>query len=377
MRRTRQVPVRLGVLMAAVVLVVAACSGDDDGADAGGAAEGGSSSAAADGAQGGGDGEAAAAQDAAAVPSGGCDGAATDQADLAEQTMRLDGAERRWLLSAPAWDTGDEPLPLVIDFHGLAEGADIHAQMTQLGPLGVDEGFVMVAPNATGSPVLWDVDPVVANNADLGFVEALLDRVEAERCIDTSRVYAAGLSNGAMMASTVACALSDRIAAFAAVSGIALPEGCDPSHPMPVLAFHGTADPILYFNGGLGSLITGGFGGGGGGGGSGAATTTTAALPPADLEGDGYPDTVRRWAELEGCDDTFEDEDVSDSVIRRTYDCPDNAPVEFVIVEGGGHSWPSSEFSKSIEQIVGPTTFDIDASKEIWTFFQRFHLPSG
>jgi polyhydroxybutyrate depolymerase len=62
-------------------------------------------------------------------------------------------------------------------------------------------------------------------------------------------------------------------------------------------------------------------------------------------------------------------------VIRRTYDCPDEAAVEFLIVEGGGHSWPSSEFSRSIERIVGPTTFDIDASREVWDFLSRFRLP--
>ena len=62
-------------------------------------------------------------------------------------------------------------------------------------------------------------------------------------------------------------------------------------------------------------------------------------------------------------------------MIRRTFDCPDDAPVEFLIVEGGGHSWPSSEFSRSIAQFVGPTTFDIDGSREVWDFLRQFQLP--
>jgi polyhydroxybutyrate depolymerase len=342
----------------AVAVLAAACSGDDGKGDDGDAAGADDATATTEGAEAG-----------AAVPSAGCDAGATDEANLAEATLPVAGTERRWLLSAPAWAEGDDPLPLVLDFHGLAEGADVHAGMTQLGPLGVDEGFVTVFPHATGSPVLWDVDPVVANNTDLAFVNAVLDQVEQERCIDTARVYATGLSNGAMMTSVVACALSDRIAAIAPVSGIGLPEGCEPSHPMPVLTFHGTADPILLFNGGVDLSALGGALGGG----DDSGPTTT--RPPADLDGPGYPDTVRRWAALDGCDDTFEDEQVSDTVIRRDFDCPDDAPVEFVIVEGGGHSWPSSEFSKSIEQIVGPTTFDIDASQEVWKFFQRFTLP--
>jgi polyhydroxybutyrate depolymerase len=280
--------------------------------------------------------------------------------------MPVAGAERRWLLSAPAWESGDDPLPLVLDFHGLSEGADVHAGMSQLGPLGVEEGFVTVFPHGTGDPLKWDVNPVVEDNVDLQFVAATLDRVEEERCIDTSRVYATGLSYGAMMTSAVACELSDRVAAVAPVAGIILPEGCEPAHPMPVLTFHGTADPILLFNGGVGAIPGMGE----------PAETTETTLPPADLEGPGYPDTVRQWAELAGCEDTFEDEEVSDTVIRRVYDCPADAPVEFVIVEGGGHSWPSSEFSRSIEQFVGTTTFDIDASQEMWEFFQRFSLPA-
>jgi polyhydroxybutyrate depolymerase len=343
----------------AVTVVAGGCSSDDGKGGDGDAAEARTATT-----------EATAPEAAEAVPSAGCDAGATTEADLAEATLPVAGTERRWLLSAPAWADGEDPLPLVLDFHGLAEGADIHAQMTQLGPYGVEEGFVTVFPNALGSPVLWDVDPVVENNTDLAFVTAVLDRVEQERCIDTARVYATGLSNGAMMTSVVACALSDRIAAVAPVSGIGLPEGCEPSHPMPVLTFHGTADPILQFNGGVDLSGLGGVLGGEDD--SGGPTTTR---PPADLEGPGYPDTVKQWAALDGCDDTFEDEDVSDTVIRRVYDCPDDAPVEFVIVEGGGHTWPSSEFSKSIEQIVGVTTFDIDATHEVWTFFQQFALP--
>ncbi len=196
----------------------------------------------------------------------------------------------------------------------------------------------------------------------------MLDRVEGERCIDTSRVYATGLSNGAMMASVVGCALSDRVAAIAPVSGIILPDGCEPSHPVPVLTMHGTADQILLFNGGLGPGLTALFGGGPA---PDAATTTTV---PADLDGPGYPATVHGWAALNRCEDRFEDKQVSDEVIRRTFDCPDDGPVEFLIIQGGGHSWPGSELSRSIERLVGPTTFDINASQEIWGFLKQFRL---
>ena len=82
------------------------------------------------------------------------------------------------------------------------------------------------------------------------------------------------------------------------------------------------------------------------------------------------------WAEKNGCDPEPTDTNVSETVVHRVHDCPEGGDVEFFIIVGGGHSWPGSEFSKSIENIVGPTTFDIDATRESWEFFQRFQLPA-
>jgi polyhydroxybutyrate depolymerase len=345
-----------------VALLAGGCSGGDDAGPADAGRDAGEASSEAP--------DAEDAEGAAGVPSPGCGQGAAEQTDLAEGSIDVRGAARRFLLAAPAHEEGDDPRPLVLDFHGLAEGADIHAEMTQLGPLGVDEGFVTVFPHGTGQPVRWDVGSDPATNDDLAYVDALLDHVGGERCIDTSRVYATGLSNGAMMASAVGCAMADRVAAIAPIAGILLPEPCDPARPVPVLTFHGTADPILLFNGGIdaGALDSALSGGGGDG------TTTTA---PTDLDGSGYPETVRGWAALAGCDpDSAEDERVGDEVIRRTFDCPADAPVEFLIVEGGGHSWPSSEFSRSIEGVVGHTTFEVDASAELWEFVRRFQLPA-
>jgi polyhydroxybutyrate depolymerase len=340
-------------------LAVVSCSGGDDDGNAGGDDAASESNGAGD----------SSPAPPAPIPSAGCEAPATGAAELVESTFASDGVDRRYLLSAPAWAEGDEPLPVVVDFHGLAEGADVHAGMTQLGPLGVEEGFVTVFPHGTGSPVAWDVTPDLAANPDLRYVAALLDRVEAERCVDTSRVYATGLSNGAMMTSTVACTMGDRFAAVAPIAGILLPEPCATERPVPVLSVHGTADPILLFNGGIDTSALGSVLGGEG---------DTEAAPPTtvapDLDGEGYPATIRGWAEHNGCEPEPTDEDVGDEVIRRSYDCPAEGPVVFYIVEGGGHSWPSSEFSRSIEQIVGPTTFDIDASREAWEFFREFAI---
>jgi polyhydroxybutyrate depolymerase len=331
---------------AVVALLLVAC-GDSDDEGGGGAPEGTTTETT-----------------AAARPSPGCDAPPADPVREEQRTLPVAGGERRFLLTIPEAPP-DEPLPLVLDIHGLAEGAEVHAGMTQFSALAEEEGFVVVFPHGTGAPVRWDTTPDPEANDDLTYLAAVLDAVVEEACVDESRVYATGLSMGAMMSSTLACTMADRIVAIGPVAGIEDPEGCDPGRPVPVLAMHGTADPILLFNGGVGDALGSALQG---------RTGPSTTLPPADLDGPGYPANAKAWAERNGCEPQPDDEAVSDEVTRRVYRCPDGAAVEFVVVEGGGHSWPSSEFSKSIGGIVGPTTFDIDATEEVWRFFERFRL---
>ncbi|MGI8939433.1 MAG: alpha/beta hydrolase family esterase [Iamia sp.] len=162
----------------------------------------------------------------------------------------------------------------------------------------------------------------------------------------------------------MACFGADRFAAFAPVAGLTTFAGCQPTDPEAILTFHGTDDPILIFNGGVGDLgvVDGG------------EAPDDISVPEADLDGPGYPATAREWAELLECDPEPTDEDLTDELIERSWDCPDGSELTFIIVEGGGHSWPGSEFSKTIADIVGPTTFDIDATEAMWEMFQRHQL---
>ncbi|HLM18703.1 MAG TPA: prolyl oligopeptidase family serine peptidase, partial [Acidimicrobiia bacterium] len=247
---------------------------------------------------------------------------------------------------------------LVFDFHGFGEGAVIHTMMSEAGPIAAREGFAVVYPQGRGSPAFWQIN-ITGPNPDLDFVDALLDRLDADLCVDLTRFYVMGLSNGAFMSSTLGCARSDRFAAIAPVAGVQHASGCAPNRPVPVVSFHGTADPILGFNGGFGSI--------------GGTTTTTAV--PVDLHGPGYPANVAAWAAANGCEPDDTDTPVTDEVILRVYDCPDGADVEFFIILEGGHAWPGSAFSVAIAAVVGYTTLDIHASEEAWSFFERFHLP--
>jgi len=279
--------------------------------------------------------------------------------------MQVGGRERFFILTTPPAHDGKTPIPLVVDFHGLSEGAQVHTAMSNYTPLAQSEGFAVAFPNGSGQPVRWDTNPS-PDNQDLAFVDAMLAQLENTLCIDTSRVYATGLSYGAIMTSFLTCQRSGTFAAVAPVAGLMAPEPCEQSRKVPILAFHGTADPILAFNGGGGNIpgISPAQPG---------ATTTT--VPNANLDGPGFPANAKTWAERYGCDPKPTDNKVSEHVLRRVYTCPKDAEVEFVAIIGGGHAWPGSEFSKAIGNIVGETTTEIDATKESWKFFQQHQLP--
>ena len=324
----------------------------------------------------------------ATVPSAGCRIAPVPAVTNQQQNMTIQGVSRFYLLTTPSPSTPSPtpskgtssvtagspiPRPLVVDFHGLAEGATLHAQTSQFGALGQKDGFVAVFPNGTGSPVQWKATDQAPTNPDLEFVTALLKQVETTQCIDTSRVYASGFSDGSFMVSLLACTMSNTFAAIGAVSGLQLPKPCQTARRVPIITFHGTADPILYFNGGVGTgLLNGLFGQGGST--SSTSSTTTTTTRPARLHGPGVPATVQGWAVKDSCNPRPTDTRLSSQVVLRTYACPPKTSVTFYIILGGGHAWPGSTFSQSISKITGFTTFQINATTTMWSFFQRFRL---
>ena len=303
----------------------------------------------------------------------GCDTGATPATAVDEErTVDTAGTTRTYLRHVPPAHDGGTALPVIVDLHGYSEGARIHTLMSNLGPYGDEQGFITVTPQGEGEVPRWIAE---VGSTDVAFIGNVLDDVESSLCVDLDRVYVAGLSNGAFLTSTLACVLADRFAAAAPVAGIQDIEGCDPSRPVPVIAFHGTADTYVAYEGGFGSSVADLPAPDGSGRTLGElAAAGEEGLSGADAAGPPVADIAAAWAARNGCEPTPTETPVSDDTTKIAFACPSGADVELYRVTDGGHAWPGSEFSASLAQVVGTTTMSIDANELMWAFFQAHPL---
>ncbi len=248
------------------------------------------------------------------------------------QTIRFaEGRSARVL--RPAAPAG----PLLIDLHGRGGTAETHALLSNFDALAEAEGFTLVQPQGAGGDNTWNAGLCCGGAQtgpvdDVGAIAALLDSLAP--CFDPARVYATGISNGAFMAHRLACELAERIAGIGPVAGGNLMLACQPSRPVPVLQFHGTADAIVPFEGFAGFVS--------------------------------IPDSTAGWVARNGCDPSpqvvFEEADVR---CERWTGCEGGASVQLCVIEEGGHTWPGGPAIPGL----GHTTQTISASRMMWDFF--------
>ena len=152
------------------------------------------------------------------------------------------------------------------------------------------------------------------------------------------------------MSYTLACQLSNRIAAIASVTGTMVTpnlNACNAQGSMPVMHIHGTADPTVPYLGSPQGFVA-------------------------------VQDLVDYWVAYNNCNSTavqtavpnvdLTDGCTADHFVYSGGDA--GSSVEFFRVNGGGHTWPGSNPFISI----GVTNRDFSASQEIWRFFSKYSL---
>jgi polyhydroxybutyrate depolymerase len=275
---------------------------------------------------------------------------------------------------SPVEVPGRQQHAVILDLHSSTSNGSDQARISDLDRIAPQSGAVLVNPTGSirmpdrtpplaGGSWTWHVPDVPAfggvaippdTRDDIGFLSEVITATKNMACIDPrQRVYATGYSGGARMASALACAIPQNIAAIAPVAGLragrADPDdvgilditSCAPEIPVSVLAFHGTADGINPYDGN------------------------------ADRRwGYSIPTALQRWVTIDKCGSSPTDQPISATVALLEYaGCADGAKVAFYRVTGGGHTWPGSPISPCTE--CGMLTTDINASDLLLDFIKR------
>ena len=261
---------------------------------------------------------------------------------------------RRYHVHLPFNYEVSDSLPLLIALHGRLGTGKKMIKQTDFNGIADREGFIAVYPE--GFKRGW-ADGRGITHADkqgvddVAFIDKLIKVFQERFSIDSTRIYIAGHSNGGFMAQRLAIERSHKFAAVAVVAASLsewLASRFTPSRPMPILFIHGTADPVTPYEGGR---------------------------QPGGASVLSVEDTVKIWAHLNGCNKSPEVQEIhglnnGPLVSVFTYgSCKNHSQVKLYRIEGGGHVWPGEPEALSSSG-AGKLSAGIDASEEIWEFFE-------
>lgn len=257
------------------------------------------------------------------------------------------GISRSYRLYIPSiYNASNPPCPLIINMHGYTSNASQQQSYTNFMPIADTANFLMVYPQGTldnNGITFWNAG---VNNGlvdDLGFLSNLIDTLSTQYNINPNRVYSTGFSMGGFMSHVLACALNNKIAAIASVSGtfFTYQFPYTPNKTVPIMHIHGTADGTVPYAQG-GNMI-------------------------------GVDNTINFWVNNNNCNTTpvftsVPNTSTTDNSTAEHYLYTNNGnttPVEFYKIIGGEHTWPGAiNFGSTTNQ-------DVKASKEIWRFFNQ------
>ena len=272
------------------------------------------------------------------------------------------GMQRTVLVHLPSGFSDRAHVALVLNLHGSGSTAAQQAGFTGMDATADRDGFIVAYPQGaitSGSGYDWNVpgQPLFGGGAvpasapdDIAFLATVISTLQEDLCVDTSRVYATGFSGGARMASQLGCDLSGVVAAIAPVSGLRLPAPCPSTRPVPVLTFHGTADPVDPYSG------------------SGQAYWTYSV-----------PIAAQRWAAHNGCGATpAQTEPATGAELTAYSGCSGGADVTLYTIVGEGHEWPGGPALPAKDTgVLGPQSNAANADTLMWQFFSAHPLPAS
>jgi polyhydroxybutyrate depolymerase len=236
-------------------------------------------------------------------------------------TLLFDGLKRTYHVHLPSSYDGSSQLPIVVAIHPFYGSAGNYEAMTGFSNKADMENFIVVYPNGTGSPASWNAGgcchPATTDHIDdVGFISVLLDTLTKRYNIDPTRIYAAGFSNGSMLAYRLASELSGKIAAIAAGSGQMTFTNINPSQGVAIIHFHALDDYVVPYNG-------------------------NSMFPPVDT-------VLAVWGQINNCSltpDTIYD---TNGVLAKKWAAAGTgADIILYRSNTGGHLWPIGNVSQT------------------------------
>lgn len=266
----------------------------------------------------------------------GCTAPAPAPSQSAEHTITVDGEQRTYLLTPPTQDDA----ALVLMLHGgLGSGAQAQRGYNW-DELAATEGFAVAYPNGVSGT--WNAGdccgPAQRDGVDdVAFLLAVVDDISAQYSIDPARIYATGMSNGALMSYRLACD-TDVFAAIGPVAGTLVIDCPNPA-PISLLHIHGEADDNVPLDGTIGDGV-------------------------GRVDGTPVADAVGLFRAADDCPEPTTT--VVDGVTTTAAECPDGRAVELITIAGAGHQWPGSQ---PIREFADPPSTALDATAVLWDFF--------
>ncbi|OGB24822.1 MAG: hypothetical protein A3I66_02650 [Burkholderiales bacterium RIFCSPLOWO2_02_FULL_57_36] len=272
------------------------------------------------------------------------------------QTLVHDGIERRYLVRAPRGSVQHGArMPLVLVLHGGGGNAANAEKMTGFTEKAAKENFIAVYPDGTsrrqGRLLTWNAGHCCGYAMehrvnDVGFVNALIDKLIKDYPVDPKRIYATGMSNGGMMAHRLGIELSGRIAAIAPVVAGVFGDESKPRHPVAAIMLNGMLDKSVPFQGGSP-------------GGRFSRNWDGTPVKPA-LEQGAF------WAAANGCTNLPDKHDRGPFVLWQ-YHCPAGRATEIYLVKDNGHAWPGGQ--PGSRRGDEPSS-SLNGTDVIWEFFK-------
>ena len=243
------------------------------------------------------------------------------------------GVARQYVVYIPKSYKGTSSVPLMMVIHGAHNTPALVESWSQMDAVSEQNGFIIVYPAALDC---WKVGTTVLPGCttaddDVGFLNNVVTEVESHACIDQTRVYVTGISNGSLMSQYMGCHFAD---VFAAVGGVAGGEGCSaPARPLPIFYVLGTADMTVGWDNGANALA---------------------------------------WAKLDKCNTTPMTVYSQGSTLCTVYQgCDQGVEVEFCAVTGMPHCWPDNCYLDPDNMMFQA----FKASPPMWQFFSQYSLP--